>query len=280
VPLRVFGDQWAQISLLLAQESVDRAKDLHSEQDLFVSVVLSEDNLLAWEPLNDFLDELTALDCRGFYLCVARNRTSPAESLEADKLRNLMLAIYSLSELNGYEVVVGYAGLLGSLMRTAGARATSAGWFGSLRSLTYERWTSARGGGRPALPRFTSETLMSSVVYDTDLDEFARLGLLPAIAGDSPFADKVIARAQPWTTEEDRLQYFHVCRVMDRQLEDSGLANRIGFMRAAIERAEETYRAVEGLPLQRGSGPRHLASWRNALNQFARTIEDSSYNFL
>jgi hypothetical protein len=280
VPHRAFNDQWSQIAMLLAQESVDRAKDLGIAQDLLISIVMSEDNLLAWQPLNDFLDELTTLDCRGFYLTVARNRTSGADTLEADKLRNLMLALYSLTELNGYEVTVGYAGLLGSMLRTSGAQTTAAGWFRSLRSLSFERWTSTQGGGRRPLPRFTSPTLLNSVVYETDLGEFHRRGLLGAVVGDSPFSDKVLSRAEPWTSDEDRLQYFFSCRALDRMVEGRSLPDRISAMFEAISRAEAVYERMEGLPLQPGSGPRHLGGWRSALSQFSRAIEDASYNLL
>jgi hypothetical protein len=268
VPLRTLGDEWANISLLLAQEAIEQTRD-RGEDRLFVSVVLSEDSLLAWEDVNDYLDQLTTLRCHGFYVTVARNRINQV-AMESEKTQHLLQAIHSLAELNGYEVIVGYAGLMGVLYRTAGASTTAAGWYNTLRSLSFDRWISSAGGGRPPVMRFTSPTLLNNIVFETDLREFARRGLVQDVIGESPLADRVAAG--DWTTEDDRLQFFWACKTLDAAISGT-ISARIGQLYALIDRAESIYERLGDAPLQPRSGPNHLASWRAAIRAFERAVD-------
>ena len=141
------GSQWAQIAMMLAQETAtqhDRSKPL------LISLVVGEDALRQRIPVDSWLDNLTQLDVDGFYLIVRRSETY-RQHYDPEVLASVLRVCYSLAELNQYRVFVGYTDMATLLLHAVGVTGTGAGWFASLRRSICDDFSQSLGGGRPGL---------------------------------------------------------------------------------------------------------------------------------
>lgn len=273
-----FTDRWAQIALTLAVESVEWHRASRDERPLLCSVLIGEENLSDSESVNEYLDSLTELECSGFYLVVARSSPTYDLFLPAERLTNLLNMIHSLSELNEYDVTVGYADYLGLLYLAAGARAYGSGWYQTLRRFHADRWLGGPGGRQPR-PRYSSFRLLSNLFLETELRTIAERGRLDEVLTDSA-RDADLREASPrvdeatWTLEESHRQHMHVCRLIDGAV-DGPLVDRLRSAERLIETARTLYTDLSdtaGIIFAPETGPRHLGAWLAAMSEFAAGI--------
>jgi len=104
-----FRDNWSQISLNMATESIENHSNLENPQPLIISLVLSENVFNSQASTDEFLDALTALDAHGFYLIIRRNPDANYYAMEPESFARLMYFCYVLSEINKFELFVGYS---------------------------------------------------------------------------------------------------------------------------------------------------------------------------
>ena len=152
---RGFGDAWTTLAIQYARTTVDAA------ESVYVSVAIEEAALSDWNPIEAWLDVVTTLDAKGFYLIVARARGDYPQPWDVTRLTNLLRLIHRLSVLNNYEVVLGYSDFEGLLAQAAGARAFASGWYYTLRAFTESKWQPSSGGGA-ARARATSPSLLTA----------------------------------------------------------------------------------------------------------------------
>lgn len=162
-------DYWMPVSLQYSRT----ASAAWGADRTLASIVIDENLLKSWDAVQEWLDILTTLDVRGFYLLINRYRTMyPAQAWDETALANLMRLIFTLTELNDYEVIWGYSDIDGLLGLGAGATGIASGWSYGLRGFTTTKWTETRSGGAAAVPRVHLARLWTPIRFNEAEDLF------------------------------------------------------------------------------------------------------------
>ena len=262
------NSQWAQIAMMLAQESVtqhDRAKPL------LISLVVGEDALRQRAPVDYWLDDLTQLDVDGFYLVVRRTDESYRQHYDPEVLASLLRVCYSLAELNQYRVFAGYTDMATLLLHAVGVTGTGAGWFTGLKQFTLRRFQPATGGRR-ARARYSSSPLLNSI-YMTDLDAIYYGGLVATVLSSTPFDARFNGTTNPenvpWPDDEAALHHWCVLAGISQSVVGTSIGHRLDSARNLIAQAQGVYAQAGMLtPFTTETGPTHLDQWLDALNRF------------
>lgn len=154
---------WLPISLQYSRSSADS----WGTDETLASLVVDEKVLESWDNIEGWLDVLTTLDVRGFYLVVNRNAGQyPAQRWDPQALSNLLRLIFTLTQLNDYELIWGYADIDGILGVAVGATGVASGWSYGLRTFNVSRWNVKRSGGAPAVPRIHFQKLWAPLRWN------------------------------------------------------------------------------------------------------------------
>ena len=167
--LASFGDVWAPLSLQYARTTIAM-----SEAPVYLSLVAEDAAFADWDSTLRYLDALTTLDAAGVYLIVGTSTQGYPVQWDSERLTNVLRVIYTLAELNHYDVIWGYSDLAGILGVAAGASGAATGWYHSLRRWTADKWI-PKSGGRQANPRLFVERLLSTVEWNSEATSIARL---------------------------------------------------------------------------------------------------------
>ena len=262
------SSQWAQIAMMLAQETVtqhDRAKPL------LISLVVGEDALRQRAPVDYWLDDLTQLDVDGFYLVVRRTEETYRQHYDPEVLASLLRVCYSLAELNQYRVFAGYTDMATLLLHAVGVTGTGAGWFTGLKQFTLRRFQPATGGRR-ARARYSSSPLLNSI-YMTDLDAIYYGSLLATVLSGTPFDARFNGTTNPenasWPDDEVALHHWCVLAGISQSVVGTTVGHRLDSARNLIAQAQGVYAQTGMLtPFTTETGPTHLDQWLDALNRF------------
>lgn len=198
-----FLDTWASVSIQYARETM-RSTDAPT----YVSVAIDESALADWAPISQWLNEVTTLDCAGFYFVVARRDRPYPQLWDPALLMNLLRIVYRLGVLNRYTVLWGFTDVAGLLSLAAGATAFGCGWFYSLRNFTRSKWVPKKGGSAPTA-RVLSPGLLAPVEALSEGGQLARSSI-----GETAFPDRELrsrlSSGEPIPVSEARLQHLQV----------------------------------------------------------------------
>lgn len=262
------GSAWAQIALMLAQETV-RQHD--GSKPLLVSLIVGEEALRQRAQVDYWLDSLTQLDVDGFYLVIRRVSESYGQRYDAEVLAPLLRVCYSLAELNQYRVIVGYTDMATLLLHAVGVSGTGAGWFAGLRQFSLRRFQPVSGGRQPRA-RYTSRPLLNSI-YVTELDGLYNAGQVTSVLSgtqyDRRFSGPPNPENVPWPPDESALHHWDVLSDVCSALVGAGVGNRLDSARSIIAQALAVYSQLGPLvPFATETGPGHLEQWLDALDRF------------
>jgi hypothetical protein len=275
VVVEAAGDRWSQVALSLAQASIEEWAGRGDPRDLLISVAASRSLLANEEEVNALLDDLTTLECAGFYLLVELEGDGSVRTDE--QLDRALWMTYSLAELNEFRVWIPYAGLAGYLFRAVGAEAFAAGWWQKLQAWSPGHWTET-GGGRQPRPRVFLESLLSNVLLE-------ELGALRT--SDRPLYDEVVAGVGPVaatlrtslpqnmtpTRDELAAQLFAVCHELDSRvtgtLQERG-ARLVDDLAAVLARHRRIRQS--GITLEPRGSSAHIVEWESAMSRFAARL--------
>jgi hypothetical protein len=276
VAVSSMGDRSAQVALTLAETSLETWADIGDDRPLFVSSAIDRSLLADEDSVNSLLDELSALECDGFYLLFELPpRLDPAQ-LE-QHLARAMYIVYVLGELNGYDVWTGYSGLTGYLMRAAGASAFGGGFFQKQQWWATSHWTGS-GGGRQPRPRIALDTILGSLLIDAELGPLLRQRRDADLAetillSRGEMAEDYRARGSISGAEPDRArmtaQLLAVCRSLDSRISGDVSAD-LRRVREAITDAQELHRRISAVnvQLEPDSAPTRLGIFAAAIASF------------
>lgn len=174
-----FEDIWTPLGIQYARAAAEALPD----RDVYASAVFEEMAFGGWEQINDWLDEITTIDAAGFYLLTnSRSATAyPASGWDAHRLSNVMRMIYTLTEINDYELLWGYSDIEGLLGIAVGATGSATGWHNSLRRFSVDKWRPKSGGAQP-IPRRFVDALLSPLRVEGELSAIPAGGLPPRSA--------------------------------------------------------------------------------------------------
>ena len=264
----VLGSQWAQVSMMFAQEAVNQ----HSgKKPLLISIAVDEDALRDSRALNSWLNDLTTLQADGFYIVVRRTMEGYQQHFEPSNLSGLLSICYSLAELNKYKVIVGYSDIVTLLLHAVGVTGTACGWHFNLKQFSRSRFRKSSGGQwRP--PRYTSSELLSSVtfaemgtLYNSNLSG----SVLSGTQYDAAFSGGTAPTTQDWPIHDATLHHWDVLTNMVKNLANRPLIDRLDVVQRLIPLAGTRVARFEqqGI-LTTGAYSEHLHGWSESLKRF------------
>ena len=266
------SSQWAQIAMMLAQETLHQHD---GSQPLLISLVVREDVLRQKMSVDGWLDNLTQMDVDGFYLIVLRASETYGQRYDPDVLASLMRVCYSLAEINRYRVIVGYSDMVTLLLHAVGVTATASGWGLGLRQFTLQRFQE-RDGGRPARSRYSSLPLLNSI-YVTELGGLYNSGIINSALSDTPYDARFIGGRNPenvaWTPDDSSLHHWYVLNALSHSLVGTTIEERLNSARDTIAQAATAYSLIGGqVPFSTQTGQIHLTEWLNAVEIFRSNL--------
>jgi len=279
VALESMNSRWAQIAADLADTSLEHTRAQGEGRPLLISVAAERSLLADPDNVDALLDELTALEAHGFYLLFEIDpNLDPAQA--AVLYERALYIVHTLARLNEYTVWVGYAGLAGYVFRAVGAEAFGAGWFRKQQWWSPSHWTGA-GGGRQPRPRVFLDSVVGSLILETELGPVARqrsdsVLLADVIASAGDLAESIGAGrsvTDDFTRDELNAQLFAVCNELDGRI--SGDVGRdLSRVLDDIAAAQQLHRRIRDVDIEldaRG-GENLLAVWQTAVRGLAGTL--------
>ena len=262
------GSQWAQIAMMLAQETINQHR---GSTPLYLSLVVMEDALRQQSPVDNWLDELTRLEVEGFYLVVRRSSEAYRQHYDPDVLFSLLRVCYSLAELNQYRVYAGYTDMVALLLHAVGVTGSGSGWYTGLRQFTLRRFQPTTGGRQPR-PRYSSSPLLNSI-YMTELDGIYAGGQIAQVLSATPYDGRFAGATNPenvaWPNDDAALHHWHALARVVRSISGNSVSDRLNSAQNTIVHAHGTYAQASRLvPFTNETGPTHLDQWLDALRQF------------
>jgi hypothetical protein len=153
-----FTDVWTPLSVQFARTA---SEEWGADRTL-ATIAVEESGLADWLSIERWLDVATTMPVAGFYILVSRASTTyPAAPWPPARLANLLRLVHVLANVNGFQVIWGYADLEGVLASAVGASGTASGWSYTLRQFSSSKWLNPATGGRPATVRVPMSRLWS-----------------------------------------------------------------------------------------------------------------------
>lgn len=273
-----FSDRQTQICMNLAEESKNTMVTKGYTQPLLTSLVFSESALNETDRVNEFLNELSVLDTEGFYITLARNNKDYNQNFDSElALANFLYFIYSLTEINEFKVVVGYADIVGLLYLGVGAYGIGTGWHNSSRKFTVQQRILPTTGGRLPRERYNSISLLNSILV-SELDSISSI-VPPAIYQDilsNTAEDRIIlAGANPsdaWSRALSHQQHWSAIKKASNDIfqASNNITIRMDNLESAIKNAISLYSLLEryAVQLEKTSSKTHLNTWLSAIHIF------------
>ena len=277
VLVRSFSDQWSQISLQLADASIEYHDGLTGKAPLLVKVLLSESALDNRDELDSFLDVLTSWDVQGYHLVIARDDPTYDQTMDPDRFAHLLYMIYVLADRNDFEVVCGYCDFIGIACLAAGASAFANGWYQSLRQFHVKSFLKRKPGGSRALLRYSSGPLLTSLRL-SELESIHDAGQLGSVLSGVPL-DQVISDASSpvssdWSAKlSERHHWQTLSSISTSRSEDmrSDVIELIRRVRSA--QGLFTLLQAEGVPFDRNfQQGQQYKDWLLGLQRFATMV--------
>lgn len=267
-----FSNQWGQISLSLADQSQTYMSN-YPDRSLLISLCLDENAFRDLNALNEFLDVISLMEVRGFYINVARNNRDCNPQIFPGILEGIMHMAYSLATLNEYQVYFGYTSFLGVPLHAVGVTATACGWYNTLKRFQISHFQPATKGRTPR-PRYSSSQLLNSILIVPELDTISRSNI--NVLSNTSY-DKII-RANPanapWTAEISCLHHWETLNGIFGAIESkNGIVAKLDYVTILIQNAQNLYDKMSQIMVfDPNSGPNHLCQWSNAIKNFRATV--------
>ena len=274
VKVDALGGFWSGVSFALGDETAAYHSSMEDSRPLYIALLVDEAALVGNQAeLDSWLDDLTTLDADGFYVVVARRSAGYPSIMPPECMSKVMYLAYVLGEINGYEVIFGFADLDGIPLIAVGADAVATGWYSNLRLFNERRWLPS-SGGRQARPRYTSAELMSSILKDTELQTIFEVGHVASVTNGDVF-DKQFASRNPadivWSPEIACLQHWDA---LGRLAVDFGTGGGSGpnldRLEVAVQDATRLFLGLEGegAQFEYPLVGRRLSAWAEGVGLF------------
>lgn len=274
-----FQDYWSQVAINLAVESQDYHSTLDDAEPLLITLAVSETAFQNKESVDEFLDAITELDVNGFYLIIRRNNAQFQHAIEPNQFARLLYFCHVLSDINEYEVIVGYSDWHSFLLESVGVRYTACGWFQNLRHFSMARFQPAGGGRRP-LKRYSSAPLLACPQIVPELVDLRLAGYIGRVLSGSQY-DRIIeddpaSGEQNWTDVISCLSHWYSLNLLSQRISTCpDTARKIEEALAILDEAQSLYRFLErnGIQFRPPTGAEHIANWRAAVSEFTEIAD-------
>lgn len=268
-----FADRWATVALSMAKASLSCHATLKETAPLLLSFAFDESALKDREGLDEFLTTITAWDCHGFYFIVQPKDPNYPTYIDDVVAANIMYLTFVLAELNDYEVHFGYMDFPGLLCHATGAYSTSTGWHHSLRRFSRARFEPSRGGRR-GRPRYSSISLLNSILQNPELSAIYDVGLVNDVLSGTEYDSDFFEENPANVSWPDRQSHLHHWEVLSRLIDSVGAAKTVtknlDALQTLIDGAFALYQELEteGIRFESATGNRNLKAWSSAVADF------------
>jgi hypothetical protein len=272
-----FSSRDAQIALSFADESVQVAKQLN--KSIYISLLFNESALNETANLNTFLNELTTFDVKGFYITVIRNQSQYDQIFESSlQIKNLMGMLYSLREINEYDVVMGYTDVLGVLLMPFNITGIATGWHNSSKKFTVKQKILPSTGGRLPRERYTSVKLLNSI-YLSEIDSIAeQFGtnskefntILSGTSHDHLLKLSGVPSGN-WNRSLSHLQHWEAINTLNTELNKfNDISKKLDLLEEKIDYAQKFYSYLRNYSIQfeQSTSNKHLQNWIEGVKEF------------
>jgi hypothetical protein len=268
---RSLNDVWTSLALQMARTTIGV---VGGQRRVYVSAVIEEPALANWEDIANWLDIATGLDADGFYVVVDRVTQSSYPAMwNPSHLTNLLRLIYSLSQLNEYEVLTGYSDIEGILQIAAGASGSAAGWFYSLRAFSDGKWQPS-SGGRQATPRAFSVGLLTPLLAVGEGEQVARSELAEDAYPEEAVRTALANNPEGWSLVTAGSHHLSaLATVVNDVAQQTPISVRLDAVETRLSDAHGRLVTLEqqGVPFS-GAYRQRLETFRRALGDF-RALE-------
>lgn len=279
IPIDSLAGWQCSASLSLFDEAVSRVGQPRARESLLLTLVVCDEILSARESVDELLDVLTRIDCRGFYVAVPRQNavdTLWCGSQQDVALGSLLYMLRMLS-LNDYEVVCGYTDFAGILMLGAGAAGVASGWFKKQRLFDLGRFGPASQGGRQPKGSYASAPLMNWIPLSPDMDILETAGLLDEVVSGGPYDGLLrdARRDERWNLQASVFTFWSCMRESESVLEALPFEERLVFVHSRLSDARRTWSVIRE---ETRGGPRltfndeNTRCWERGLDECQRRL--------
>lgn len=270
-----FSDRIAQTAFNLADASMDYHASLNDPPPLMVSLFFSETALASAAGVEELLNTVSLYRAHGFYVTIVRTAQQYQQAFRPTQMAEWLLAIYSLSIANRYEVVCGYTDILGITAGAVGAFAISCGWSKNLRMFDVARFQPSSGGRAPRA-RYTSMPLLNSIHF-SELQACFDVGRIGRVLTGTKY-DERFRSSRPdedaWSSDVSALHHWSALhRLVEGLVGDPGAA--LTGLERHIGAAQMLYADLRrrGVQFEPSTGGAHLAQWLQAIEEFRSKVQ-------
>jgi hypothetical protein len=262
-----FNNQWGQVSLSLAQQSVSYISN-NPEQSLLISLCIDENAFKNLNALNEYLDVLSLMDVQGFYITVARNQSDGNPQINPEILEGLMYMGYSLATLNEFEVYFGYTSFLSIPLHAVGVTGTACGWYNTLKRFLLSHFQPGGSGGRHPRSRYTSSKLLNSILVVPELDTINRAGLNVLSNTSHDRVMRVNPANAPWPADISCLHHWETLSSIIKSIEaKNSVTEKLDYVTLLIQQAQSLFSQLNRtVVFETNSNSSHLRQWMIAIN--------------
>jgi hypothetical protein len=273
VAIDSFNDRWSSVALSLAAESIAYHRSLSDGRPLLISIVAHEAAWRSTTQLDDFLDDITDLECEGFYIVVRNEIAAATQSVVPATLAGVLYATHILGNLNEFEVVCGYSDYICLSLHAAGASATACGWNNGLRRFSFGPFE-PRSGGQRARPRYSSLPLLNSILVNPEMAAIARARELPSVLSNTSYDRPFTQQAPSAVSWNDATSSLHHWECLGRGI---AAVEAIGSSTARMTHVENLITAAQtiynrltqnGVYFESTTGPDHLREWQVGIRDY------------
>ena len=269
-----FNSPWSQIALQLFSESISYKKSNSINKELYLTLVIGEAAFREDEQFSSYLDDLTTLECDGFYIIIERSTDSFPQWSDPTTLAKFMYLINNLHK-QGFKTIIGHTDIVGLVLKAVGADSIANGWWKNLKQFSRNRYFPS-GFGHPK-STYTSKTLLNSIFINPYLQQITEVNL-----GDKILAldgvDNILSKdpvAVRWNQEDSVLQHWKTLNELFSEIDTlPDTVTKIASVKNRIDAAIELYRELRmnDIEFDNSNGPAHLRVWKDALNMYESAI--------
>ncbi len=269
-------DGWqSSVCMSLFEQTIAAVGQPRARESLLLTLVLGDEILSSAVSIDELLNVLTIMDCRGFYLTIDRQNVGdtvwcgPGQDVALGSL----LYMVRMLALNQFEVVCAYTDFPGILMLGAGASAVASGWFKRQRLFDSARFTPSPSGGRQPKDYYASAPLMNWIPLSPDMDILRTAGILGELLSGTP-CDAVLddpRRDERWTLETSVHAFWHAMQQADEDLRGLAPNAQTEYVTERLAKANQAWGAIRdgmrGGPALSVSA-HYVRCWESALSAY------------
>lgn len=177
-----FDSRMSQISLSLCNESIS----MNTERNLYISLCINESAFSNFDDECEFLDIISLFEVKGFYIIIERNNHQNPNIIESERMANIMYFLYNLSDINGFDVILGYSDYVGLPLYASGIKHIATGWYENTRKFDRNNFYQKEGMRRPN-KRYYSNKLLNSILLIPELQMVKDEDMLGAVLSQTQY---------------------------------------------------------------------------------------------